>query len=69
MPKQPNQILKSGDIYLKSIDKNHRRYYDKFVVNDNSEGENVTTKTIQQLYVRKILLVLFELLFFVFFVG
>ncbi len=49
IPKQPNEILKSGDIYLKSIDKNHRRSYDKFIANDNSEGDN---NNIQQLYVR-----------------
>ncbi len=48
IPKQPNEILKAGDIYLKSIDKNHRRSYDKFIANDNSEGDN----NIQQLYVR-----------------
>ncbi len=55
IPKQPNETLKSGDIYLKSIDKNHRRFYDKFVVNDNSERDNDNSKTIQQLYVRKLL--------------
>jgi len=37
---------------LKSIDKNHRRSYDKFITNDNSEGDNDNAKTIQQLYVR-----------------
>jgi hypothetical protein len=51
IPKQPNEILKSGDIYLKSIDKIHRRAYDKFVANDNSERDNDNTKNIQQLYV------------------
>lgn len=44
-------MLKPGDMYLKSIDKNYRRYYDKFVVNDNSERDNA--KTVQQLYVRE----------------
>ena len=53
MPKQPNVILKSGDMYLKSIDKNYRRYYDKFVANDNSERDNNNAKNAQQLYVRK----------------
>ena len=52
IPKQPNAILKSGDIYLKSIDKNHRRTYDKFTAHDNSEGDNNNTKNIQELYVR-----------------
>jgi hypothetical protein len=52
IPQQPNDIFKSGDIYLKSIDKNHRRSYDKFIANDNSEGDNNNTKNIQQLYVR-----------------
>jgi hypothetical protein len=52
IPKQPNETLKSGDIYLKSIDKSHRRYYEKFVTNDNSERDNDNAKNIQQLYVR-----------------
>ena len=51
-PKQPNETLKSGDIYLKSIDKSHRRFYEKFLPNDNSEGDTSNTKNIQQLYVR-----------------
>ena len=52
IPKQPTELLKTGDMYLKSIDKNHRRSYDKFVANDNnSEQQNENTKTIQQLYV------------------
>jgi hypothetical protein len=53
IPKQPNEILKSGDMYLRSIDKSHRRYYDKFVANDNSERDNDNAKNIQQLYVKK----------------
>jgi hydroxymethylglutaryl-CoA synthase len=47
IPKQPNEMLKSGDMYLKSIDANYRRSYDKFIANDNSEGDN---NNIQQLY-------------------
>ncbi|CAF2042955.1 unnamed protein product [Rotaria magnacalcarata] len=50
IPKQPNETLKAGDIYLKSIDKNHRRYYDKFIANDNSERNDDNAKPIQQLY-------------------
>jgi poly-beta-hydroxyalkanoate depolymerase len=46
MPLQPTGILKSGDMYLKSIDKAHRRFYEKIVKNDNAEKDNV-----QQLYV------------------
>lgn len=52
VPKQPNAILKSGDIYLKSIDQSHRRTYDKYVTNDNSEGDTNHSKTIVELYVR-----------------
>ncbi len=43
---------------MKSIDKYHRRTYDKFIANDDNQGDNNTnndnnnTKTIQQLYVR-----------------
>ncbi len=53
IPSQPSEILKSGDIYLKSIDKNHRRCYEKFImtgksVDDKEEDKN---KYIQQLYV------------------
>ncbi len=51
-PKQPNETLKSGDMYLKSIDKNHRRFYEKFVTNDNSERDNDNAKNVQQLYVK-----------------
>jgi len=53
IPSQPMEILKSGNIYLKSIDKNHRRYYEKFLVKDNSVDNNQKDekKYIQQLYV------------------
>ncbi|CAF1161791.1 unnamed protein product [Adineta steineri] len=45
-PTQPNEVLKSGNMYLQSVDKNYRRYYEKF------SGNNDTTdnKTIQKLY-------------------
>ena len=52
IPKQPNAILKSGDMYLKSIDKNHRRTYDKYTPNGNSDEDTNDSKTIQELYVR-----------------
>jgi hypothetical protein len=48
IPSQPIEILKSGNMYLKSIDKNHRRYYEKYLVKDNSIDDK---KYIQQLYV------------------
>jgi hypothetical protein len=56
IPSQPIEILKSGNIYLKSIDKNHRRYYEKFLVKDNSvdNNEKDEKKYIQQLYVSNI---------------
>lgn len=43
--------MKSGDIYLKSIDKSHRRQYEKFLANDDSERNHDTERTIQELYV------------------
>ncbi len=49
IPSQPMETLKSGNMYLKSIDKNHRRYYEKFV-DDNKEKDD--KKYIQQRYVR-----------------
>ncbi len=48
IPSQPTETLKSGNMYLKSIDKNHRRYYEKFLVNGKEKEDN---KYIQQLYV------------------
>jgi len=48
IPSQPTEILKSGNMYLKSIDKNHRRYYEKFVTDNNEKDDK---KYIQQLYV------------------
>jgi hypothetical protein len=48
IPSQPIETLKSGNMYLKSIDKNHRRYYEKFLVNGKEKDDN---KYIQQLYV------------------
>ncbi|CAF0841489.1 unnamed protein product [Rotaria sordida] len=52
IPLQPIETLKSDDIYLKSIDKNHRRYYEKFLRNDNSIEKNKEdmNRSIQQLY-------------------
>ncbi|CAF1436085.1 unnamed protein product [Adineta ricciae] len=50
VPKQPMEILKSGDIYLKSIDKNYRRSYDKLISNDNSERDADNSNDVQQLY-------------------
>jgi hypothetical protein len=52
-PSQPLKTLKSGDIYLKSIDEKHRRFYEKFVVNDNTvdNNEKDNNKYVQQLYV------------------
>ncbi|CAF3311443.1 unnamed protein product [Rotaria socialis] len=47
VPSQPIEILKLGDIYLKSIDKNYRRFYEKFHADDTSMNKN---KDIQQLY-------------------
>mgnify|MGYP006892778689 CR=1 FL=1 len=52
VPKQPTHMLKPGDIYLKLIDKNHRRTYDKLVSDTTSENNNENSKSIQQLYVR-----------------
>ena len=40
-----------GDIYLKSIDQNHRRFYEKCLGNENSERDDENTTNIQQLYV------------------
>ncbi|CAF0984553.1 unnamed protein product [Adineta steineri] len=51
-PKQPNEMLKSGDMYLKSIDDSYRRYYDKFVANDNSERDNDNERNVQELYTK-----------------
>ena len=51
-PRQPLDTLKLGDIYLKSIDQNHRRFYEKFLGNENSErGDDDNARNIQQLYV------------------
>jgi len=47
VPSQPIELLKSGNIYLNSIDKNHRRYYEKFVTDNNEKDDK---KYIQQLY-------------------
>ncbi|CAF4468989.1 unnamed protein product [Rotaria magnacalcarata] len=47
VPSQPIGILKPGDIYLKSIDKNHRRFYEKFHADDTSMNKNTD---IPQLY-------------------
>jgi hypothetical protein len=54
IPSHPIEILKSGDMYLKSIDRNHRRDYEKFLGNNNSERHNDDDddKNVQQLYVR-----------------
>jgi len=48
IPSQPTETLKSGNMYLKSIDTNHRRYYEKFLMNGNEIHDN---GYIQQLYV------------------
>lgn len=54
-PKQPIESLKIGDIYLKSIDQEHRRKYEKYCSSDNSERENdKQQQSIDALYVRKI---------------
>ena len=47
IPLQPTETLKSGNMYLKSIDKNHRRYYEKFADNN----QQPTIENIQQVYV------------------
>lgn len=41
-------MLKSGAIYLKSIDKNHRRFYEKFHKDKSTVDSN---KDMQELYV------------------
>jgi hypothetical protein len=48
IPLQPIETLKSGNMYLKSIDKNHRRYYEKLV----DSNQETTNSGVQQLYVR-----------------
>lgn len=48
LPSQPIESLKIGDIYLKSIDKNHRRYYEKFSANQHPK---IDLEQIQQVYV------------------
>lgn len=49
IPTQPKDSLKSGDIYLKSVDKNHRRFYEKYIATD--KNEKITVEHIQQVYV------------------
>jgi len=67
IPKQPNEMLKSGDMYLKSIDANYRRSYDKFVANDNSERDNDNANNVQQLYVRNKYFYSYEFFLLIFF--
>ena len=54
---QPSDTLKIGDIYLKSIDKHHRRQYEKYLGNENSERDEDRQTIIQQLYVSDKLIV------------
>lgn len=49
VPAQPKESLKSGNIYLKSVDKNYRRFYEKFVT---EKKETDAVEDIQQVYVR-----------------
>jgi len=49
-PQQPIESLKLGDIYLKSIDKNHRRQYEKFLGQNEQEQNHDNEPTIEQLY-------------------
>jgi len=54
IPSHPTSVLQSGDIYLKSIDKQHRRHYEKLVSNENAASNNDRTgddeENVRQLY-------------------
>ena len=53
MPSHPNEILRSGDIYLKSIDRSYRRSYRAFLTTERSPDRNEINnkKSVQELYV------------------
>ncbi|CAF1170742.1 unnamed protein product [Adineta ricciae] len=48
IPSQPSEVLKPGNMYLKSVDKNYRRVYEKFHGDENSSTNKKAT--VQQLY-------------------
>ena len=52
-PQQPIESLKVGDIYLKSIDKSHRRQYEKYAGQNEQERNHDNEPTIEELYVSR----------------